>query len=93
MFPDLPAAHVRAAIDADDWGLANRLLGEHHRALSDALAQADLSHESIAPWRDLLLAQHALQDELRVARDRAGHALDKLNHDQRGARAWLRELA
>jgi hypothetical protein len=93
MVPVLPTAHVRAAIDADDWGLANRLLGEHQRALSDALAQANLSHESTAPWHDLLLAQRALQEELRVARDHAAQAADKLNRDQRGARGWLRELA
>lgn len=93
MVPVLPTAHVRAAIEADDWTHATELLAEHQRVLVSALAKTDLARESIASWRELLFEQRALQDELREARDRVAHALAKLGQDQRGARAWLRELA
>lgn len=93
MVPVLPAAHVRAAIEAEDWARATDLLAGHQRALTSALATTDLAREPVAPWRALLLEQQALQDELRNARDAAARALDKLGRDHRGARAWLRELA
>ena len=93
MVPVLPTTQVRDAIAADDWTLASCLLGQHQQALAAALAKIDLATESLAPWRELLLAQRTLQDEIREARDRAAQALAKLGHDQRGARAWLRELA
>ena len=93
MVPVLPTTHVRAAIEADDWAQATELLAEHQYVLVSALAKTDLARESIAPWRELLFEQRALQDELRTPRDRAAQALDKLGHDHRGARAWLRELA
>lgn len=93
MVPALPAANVRAAIGAGDWAQATALLAEHQRVLVSALSKTDLARESVAPWRELLLEQRALQDELRAARDEAGRELDKLGRGHRGARAWLRELA
>jgi hypothetical protein len=93
MIPVLPATQVRAAIDAGEWTAAGRLLDEHQRVLIEALACTDLASEPAAPWRELLLAQRALLDELQVARDQAAHALDKLGDDRRGARAWMRALA
>ncbi len=93
MVPVLPTAGIRAAIGADDWAHASELLAEHQRLLVSALAKTDLARESIAPWRELLLEQRALQDEVRIARDQAAQALDKLGRDHRGAKAWLRELA
>lgn len=93
MVPSLPAAQVRAAIDASDWPLATALLGEHQRALIQALAGVDLAAGPREPWLDLLLAQRALLEELRVARDRVEASLTRLNQDYRGARGWLRELA
>lgn len=91
--PNLPAGPVRAAIDAGDWGLAKRLLAQYQRALRDALAQADFTRQPIAPWRELLAAQHALQAELHAARAHVAQRLEKLGNDRRGARAWMRELA
>jgi len=90
--PVLPTAQVRAAIESDDWAHATELLAEHQRALVSALAKTDLARESIAPWRELLLEQHALQDEVRLARDQAAQALEKLGRDHRGARAWQQAL-
>ena len=91
--PVLPTMHVRAAIDADDWTRATELLAQHQHALASALAKTDLSREPLAPWRELLLEQQALQDEVRLARDQAAQALEKLGRDHRGARAWQRELS
>lgn len=91
--PVLPTMHVRAAIQADDWAHATHLLAQHQHALVSALATTDLTRESAAPWRELLLQQHALEDEVRVARDQAAQALEKLGRDHRGARAWQRELS
>lgn len=91
--PSLPVERIRAALDAGEWGLARRLLGEHQLALRDALEQADLRHQPIAPWHELLAAQHALQAELHASREQVAQQLEKLGNDHRGARAWLRELA
>lgn len=93
MFPHLPAAQVRAAVDSGDWPLATDLLTEHQRALAQALSAIDLSTMPHEPWRHLLQAQQMLLDELRIARDKVEVALSRLTHDHRGARAWLRELA
>lgn len=93
MVPSLPAAEVRAAIEAHDWPLATDLLGEHQRALTQALAAIDLASTPREPWLDLLIAQRALLEELRLARDGVEASLARLNQDHRGARAWLRELA
>lgn len=93
MIPTLPVAPIRAAIDAGQWTQAAGLLDQHRQALVVALAESDLVQGPTAPWRELLLAQHALQDELRTARDRVAQELEKLGHDHRRARAWLRELA
>ena len=93
MVPGLPAAEIRAAIDAGDWPRATELLGEHQRALTQALAAVDLAANPREPWLDLLVAQRALLLELRIARDQVGASLSRLNQDHRGARAWLRELA
>ena len=90
--PLLPAADIRAAIDANDWPLATALLGEHQRALVEALAAVDLASTPREPWLNLLLAQRAMLEELRVARDSVEASLTRLNQDHRGARAWLREL-
>lgn len=91
--PRLPAAEVRAALDAGEWDLANRLLGEHQCALQAALAQADFSRQPIAPWRELLTAQRMLEAELHSAREQVARQLEKLDSDRRGARGWMRELA
>ena len=91
--PQLPTAEIRAAIEASDWPLATDLLGEHQRALTGALAGVDLAATAREPWLDLLIAQRALLEELRVARDAVEASLTRLNQDHRGARAWLRELA
>lgn len=93
MIPSLPAVEIRTAIEASDWPQATALLGEHQRALTEALAAVDLASTPREPWLDLLLAQRALLEELRVARDRVGVSLTRLNQDHCGARAWLRELA
>lgn len=93
MIPSLPSAQIRAAIEASDWPQASALLGEHQRALAEALATVDLATTPREPWLELLLAQRALMEELRVARDAVEAALTQLNQDHRGARAWLRELA
>ena len=91
--PSLPVEQVRAAVDAGDWGLARRLLGEHQLALRDALAQADLRSQPLTPWHELLTAQRTLQAELHASREQVAQQLEKLGSDHRGARAWLRELA
>ena len=91
--PALPAAEVRVAIEAHDWPLATALLGEHQRLLTQSLAAVDLASTPREPWLDLLVAQRALLLEVRIARDLVGASLARLNHDHRGARAWLRELA
>lgn len=93
MIPSLPTSQVHAAIEASDWPQATALLAEHQRALGEALAAVDLSAMPHEPWRDLLLAQRALLDELRLARDAVGVELTRLNQNHRGAHAWLRELA
>ncbi len=93
MPPNLPSAQIRAAIEASDWPQATALLAEHQRALAEALAQVDLAATPREPWLDLLLAQRALLEEMREARDQVEGSLARLNQDHRGARAWLRELA
>lgn len=91
--PSLPAAEVRAAIEAHDWPLATALLDEHQRATMQALAAVDLAASPREPWLDLQQGQCALLAELRAARDAAEASLARLNQDHRGARGWLRELA
>ncbi len=94
--PKLPAAQVRAAIEAHDWSLATALLGEHQRLLTQAPPAAVAVALSPTPrerWLDLLVAQRALLLEVRIARDLLGASLARLNQDHRDARTWLRELA
>lgn len=93
MPPALPTDALRAAIAAEDWPLATQLLEAHRRTLADALARADFTRESTAPWHELLATQRALRDELLEARERAAGALARFEQDLRGGRAWLRELA
>ncbi|MDH5834956.1 hypothetical protein [Luteimonas kalidii] len=93
MIPVLPVDEVRAAIAADAWDHATALLQAHDRAVIAAVSTVDFSTQPQAPWRALLAAQQALAAEIQAARDEVGRALDRLGHDQRGARAWLRELA
>ncbi len=93
MIPALPATGVRAAIDAGDWDLADTLLREHHAAVIAACAAPDFATAPRGPWLELADAQRALADEIRIARDAAGRALDKLGQDKRGARAWQQALA
>jgi hypothetical protein len=91
--PHLPAEEIRAAIAAEDWACAAGLLAGHQQALADTLARADRSSLVRESWLELQLAQQALLGELQAARDHAAAALERLAHDHRGARAWLRELA
>jgi len=91
--PTLPGAQIRAALDASDWPQATALLAAHERELGEALATTDLTTTPHEPWQNLLLAQHALLEELRAARDKVEVSLARLGQDHRGARAWLRELA
>jgi hypothetical protein len=93
MIPELPAAAVHAAIAAEDWQRASALLQAHTEAVVAATSADDFDAEPRAPWLALLAAQHALADELLAARDAAARALEKLGHDQRGARAWQKALA
>jgi hypothetical protein len=93
MFPNLPTAEIHAAIEANDWPYATTLLAVHQRELTEALASVDLTTAPREPWLNLLLAQRALLDELRAARNQVESALTRLSRDHRGARAWLRELA
>ncbi|MDH5831388.1 hypothetical protein QFW80_12780 [Luteimonas sp. M1R5S18] len=93
MIPVLPVDEVRAAIAADAFDRATALLQAHDQAVVAAVSAVDFSTQPQAPWRALLQAQQALAAEIQSARDAVGRALDKLGHDQRGARAWLRELA
>ena len=93
MIPVLPAAEVRAAIAGEDWDRASALLDAHGQAVAQALTKVDFSKTPHAPWLELLDAQHALTEEIRAARDDVARALDKLNSDQRGARAWQQALA
>lgn len=93
MIPSLPTEQIHAAIEASDWPQATTLLAAHQRELTEALAAVDLATTPREPWLNLLLAQRALLDELRVARDNVESALTRLSRDHRGARAWLRELA
>jgi hypothetical protein len=91
--PTLPAADIRCALDAGDWDQAGQMLAQHQQAVAQALGQVDWSRCDRTPWIDLLTAQRSLLDDLRTARDEAAAALQRLNADHRGARAWLRELA
>lgn len=93
MVPALPAAKIRAALDASDWPQATALLDGHQAALAAAVAGVDFASTPHEPWQQLLLAQRALIEEMRVARDAVSASLAQLDHDHRGARAWLRELA
>lgn len=93
MIPVLPAVEVRAAIADEDWDRATALLQAHGEAVAAALADVDFARTPHAPWLELLDAQRALTEEIRAARDDVARALDKLNSDQRGARAWQQALA
>lgn len=93
MIPNLPTAEIHAAIEACDWPHAATLLATHQREVTEALAAADLATTPREPWLNLLHAQRALLDELRLARDDVESAMARLGRDHRGARAWLRELA
>lgn len=93
MVPELPVDGVRAAIGAEDWDEAARLLDVHHGAIVWALAKVDLKVSARQPWLDLVAAHDALVAELVVARDAASAALAQLTRDRRGAAAWMRELA
>jgi hypothetical protein len=90
MIPALPVDAIRAAIAQDDWATAEGLMLEHEAAL-----RATCTHASVAEarcreaWMQLLGAQRDLMDELRTARDEAGHALDRLGRDRRGMAAYL----
>ena len=91
--PQLPAEHIREAIAAGDWSLANDLLTLHQRELAVALEHSERSDAARESWAALQLAHQKFIGELRIARDQAAAALARLAEDQRGARAWLRELA
>lgn len=93
MIPALPADQVRAAIAADDWALAGRLLREHDAAVAAACASPGSAALPREQLQALLDAQRALAGEIRAARDEAARALEKIGQDQRGARAWQRALA
>lgn len=93
MVPDLPVDRIRAAIANSDFAQAIALLDEHQRVLSITLGSTDLSSTPREDWLELLLVQRQLLGELQAARDKVEAALARLHQDQRGARAWLRELA
>ncbi|WP_298576821.1 hypothetical protein [uncultured Luteimonas sp.] len=93
MIPVLPAAEVRAAIAVEDWDRAASLLQDHGEAVAAALATVDFERTPRQAWVELLDAQHALTEEIRLARDEVMRAIDKLGQDQRGARAWAQALA
>src|SRR5690606_24000890 len=93
VIPVLPVDGIRAAIAADAWDRATALLRADDRAVVAAVSAVDFSTRPQAPWRTLLDAQQALAAEVQAARDEVGRSLNKLGQDQRGARAWLRELA
>jgi hypothetical protein len=91
--PFLPADDIRRAITLHDWEQAAALIAGHQQALVMAMGQVDWSSVDRGPWMDLLLAQRDLMTELEQERARVSEALNRVNQDHRGARAWLRELA
>jgi hypothetical protein len=91
--PVLPVDEIRRAIAAHDWARATGLMAAHQQELAAAMRQIDWSSVNRGPWMDLLLAQRDLMAELEQERARVSEALNRLNDDHRGARAWLRELA
>ena len=91
--PHLPADKIRHAIDSGEWTQAAELLAMHQHELAYALRKVDWATCDRGPWLELLLAQRALLGELQAARGQISTALERLNADHRGARAWLRELA
>lgn len=93
--PALPVAPLRAAIASGDWTLASQLLDQHHHATSVALAARghDAPAGEPAEWVELLVAQRAMLEEIRTARDAAERALAELGQQHRGARAYLQQSA
>lgn len=91
--PALPVTELREAIQAGDWDAASDLIGQHHNELADALAARDrgISSGPPAEWVELLVAQRAMLEELRCARDTAADALARLGSNRRGARAYLQQ--
>ncbi len=93
--PQLPTAQLRAAIEMADWATASQLLDQHHHETTRALgARAEwASDDAPADWVELLVAQRAMLEEIRVARDATEQALAELGQQHRGARAYLQQSA
>lgn len=93
--PLLPAAQLRVAIETGDWATASQLLDRHHQETTRALtARAQgMSDDAPAEWVELLVAQRAMLEEIRSARDTAERALAGLGQQHRGARAYLQQSA
>lgn len=93
--PTVPTAQLRAAIEAADWAAASQLLDHHHQETTRALAARAQGTTDVAPaeWVELLVAQRAMLEEIRKARDAAERALSGLGQQHRGARAYLQQSA
>ena len=87
--PSLPVEEIRAAMARGDFDAAHALLVEHESQLRTAFEDGSARLGCRDAWAELVAAQRHLIDELRVSRDEAGRALDRLGRDRRGMSAYL----
>lgn len=87
--PALPGDAIRQALDAGEWDTAAELLGEHERAVREALDDHAPDAGTRDSWLSLLTAQRNFLAQLKSARSEAAQSLQQLKRDRRGARAYL----
>ncbi|TZF87309.1 hypothetical protein [Cognatilysobacter lacus] len=88
----LPVAAIRACIAANDFEGASALLEAHDAWLRGAFEGGSAPEQGRREaWLELLAAQRGMIEELRVARDEAARALDRMGRDRRAMSAYLRD--
>lgn len=86
--PALPTEAVRRALDAGEWDLAAELLGDHERAVREALASNAPDASTREAWVALLGAQRSFLSQLQAARSDTARELQQLGRDRRGVKAY-----
>ena len=90
MIPQLPASLIRDAIEQDRLDEASELIGDHARAVQQAITEGKLDAGHREAWQHLLDQQRLLLTELQQARGEASDGLKRLRGQRRGTDAYRR---